>query len=206
MIKRNISMLLVIALLVVTLSGCSAKSKVTEAQKGEARQKSNVNEDKKESTGKINEEEGLKIAKQELKNYFDQKIDDSYELKINYFGNGDESSYFQYMFWSDEKNFDIRVGENDGDVFYLEQIFLTKGAGKPLDEESAKKLSEDFIKEKMSDKADNLVLGETTFEYEKNTSNKEFYVFQYTKKDNSDKGVFIKVDCFRNYVTEITKY
>jgi len=191
-------------LLATTLTACSPKANVNKAEADKIEENVKTNQVEEKNTGE--ESRGKKVAIEEIKKYFDVDIDSNFELKINYYDYGDDSKYHQYLFWDDSSTFDIRISENEDNAFYLKQILPEKNDGKLLNKDEAEVLSKEFIKDKLGDKGNNLVLSDTSYEVEKSTDNIEFYVFEYTLKDNKDSGVFVKVDCYNNYVTEITLF
>ncbi|WP_077369081.1 hypothetical protein [Anaerosalibacter sp. Marseille-P3206] len=205
MFRKNITLIVAGLLLATTLTACSPKTNVNKAEAEKIEESVKTNKEVEEKN--TNEENrGKKVAIEEIKNYFDVDIDSTYELKANYYDYGDDSKYHQYLFWNDSSTFDIRVSEKEDNAFYLKQILPEKNNGKSLNKDEAEALSKEFIKDKLGDKANKLVLVDTSYEVEKNTDNIEFYVFEYNLKDNESSGVFIKVDCYNNYITEITLF
>lgn len=206
--NKRLIFVLVIAMLTITLTACNPKYNINGAN-GETMEKSaKVKEASNASEGRNIEEEnrGKKIAIDEIKKYFETDIDDTYEVKVDYYDYGDDSKYYQYLFWNDSMTFGVKVAVGEDKSFYLKQMLPENIDGKVLSKEEAEKLSLEFLKDKLSDIADNLVLINTDYEVEKNTSNIEYYVCQYNEKDNENSGVFIKVDCYNKYVSEITLF
>ena len=196
MLKKSLTLILTCLLLATILTACNSKASINKAE-GEV-----VDEDKNTDE----ENRAKQIAIEEIKDYFDVDIDDTYELKCNYYDYGDDSRYHQYLFWNDSNTFDIRISEKEDRAFYLKLILPEGHIDSPLSKEEAELLSKEFINSKLGDLASNIVLINTDYEVEKNSSDIEYYVFQYNEKDNENSGVFIKVDCYNKYVTEITLF
>ncbi len=207
MIKKKLILILTTLLLIVTLTACNTESSINEA-KGEAVEMNikSTNEMSGEERNTDEENRAKQIAIEEIKYYFDVDIDNTYEIKVNYYDYGDDSRYHQYLFWNDSNTFDIRISEKKDRAFYLKQILPESNEDNLLNREEAEMLSVDFINSKLGDLACNLVLTNTDYEVEKNSSDIEYYVFQYNEKDNENSGVFIKVDCYNKYITEITLF
>lgn len=202
--KKKIFLILMCILVVAGLSGCGSKANTS--QQKETVVAFEMGKEANQNVDKDIEEKGKKIAINEIKHYFGIDIDDSYDLKVNYFDYGNDSRYYQYLFWNDSNTFDIRVGKGEEKAFYLQQMLPENHDGKLLDEKAAEKLSLNFINEKLKGIKDELALTNTEYEVEKNSNNIEYYVFQYNEKDNENSGAFIKVDCYNKYVTEITLF
>lgn len=206
--NKKLILVLVGFMLTTTLTACNPKSNINGA-KGEAMDENiKVSEVQNDNEQKNIDEEnrGKKIAIEEIKKYFETDIDDTYEVKVNYYDYGDDSKYHQYLFWSDSMTFDIRVAVGEDKSFYLKQILPENKDGNALNKVEAEKLSLEFLKNKLENVVDNLVLINTDYEVEKNTSDIEYYIYQYNEKDNDNSGVFIKVDCYNKYVSEITLF
>lgn len=208
MLNKKIILVLIGLLLTTTLTACNTESSINEA-KGEAaeinvKSANQVSQDEDNDTDEENRAKQIVI--EEIKDYFDVDIDDTYELKVNYYDYGDDSRYHQYLFWNDSNTFDIRISEKEDRAFYLKQILPESHEGNLLNREEAEMLSMDFINSEFGDLASSLVLINTDYEVEKNSSDIEYYVFQYNEKDNENSGVFIKVDCYNKYITEITLF
>lgn len=206
--NKKLILVLVGFMLTTTITACNPKSNINGA-KGEAMDESiKVSEVLNDNEQKNIDEEnrGGKIAIEEIKKYFETDIDDTYEVKVNYYDYGDDSKYHQYLFWNDSMTFDIRVALGEDESFYLKQILPENKDGNVLSKEEAEKLSLEFLKNKLENVVDNLVLINTDYEVEKNTSDIEYYICQYNEKDNDNSGVFIKVDCYNKYVSEITLF
>lgn len=206
--NKKLILVLVGFMLTTTLTACNPKSNINGA-KGEAMDENiKVSEVQNDNEQKNIDEEnrGKKIAIEEIKKYFETDIDDTYEVKVNYYDYGDDSKYHQYLFWSDSMTFDIRVAVGEDKSFYLKQILPENKDGNALNKVEAEKLSLEFLKNKLENVVDNLVLINTDYEVEKNTSDIEYYIYQYNEKDNDNSGVFIKVDWYNKYVSEITLF
>ncbi|MEA4827134.1 MAG: hypothetical protein VB130_10935 [Clostridium sp.] len=179
-------------------------SKVKSSNKAKIKNKSNVGSTKKYNKNKLTEQKAFKIAVKTTKNYFKLNGDES-KFKLDKIS--DMKTYWIVFISNGKESFQVRISLQDKKPFFISRNISSNYKNKPISKDASKKIADNFIKSSPL-KNTKLKFLKSSYELKFNSSEKEYYVFEYVKQNKDPKNpqnlIIVKVNTFSKAVSEIS--
>ncbi|MGY0372802.1 hypothetical protein [Clostridium sp. JNZ J1-5] len=153
---------------------------------------------------KLTEQKAFKIAVKTTKNYFKLNGDES-KFKLDKIS--DMKTYWIVFISNGKESFQVRISLQDKKPFFISRNISSNYKNKPISKDASKKIADNFIKSSPL-KNTKLKFLKSSYELKFNSSEKEYYVFEYVKQNKDPKNpqnlIIVKVNTFSKAVSEIS--